>query len=204
MSTPSTGSSGPARPAIAWIGLGIMGFPMAENLITAGYPVTGFTRKQEKLDRFARNGGTSASSIAEAVRDADVVITMVPADPQVKAVVLGEDGVIANARPGTTIIDMSSVTPQTSVAVAEAAAGAGKDLKVLDAPVSGSEAGAIEAVLSIMVGGDQSDFDRMKPAGHTEPGAHPARQLGPWRAHRQARQPKRPVGETDGPSKDRG
>ncbi|MBW1596103.1 2-hydroxy-3-oxopropionate reductase [Streptomyces sp. JJ38] len=150
-------------PKIAWVGLGIMGSPMAENLIKAGYSVTGFTLEQEKLDRLAANGGTAAGSIAEAVEDADVVITMVPADPHVKAVILGEDGVIANAKQGATIIDMSSITPQTSIAVAEAAAAADKGLKVLDAPVSGGEAGAIEAVLSIMVGGEQDVFDASKP-----------------------------------------
>ncbi|GAA4672315.1 2-hydroxy-3-oxopropionate reductase [Streptomyces chumphonensis] len=150
-------------PKIAWVGLGIMGSPMAENLIKAGYSVTGFTLEQEKLDRLAANGGTAASSIAEAVADADVVITMVPADPHVKAVVLGDDGVIAHAKQGATIIDMSSITPQTSIAVAEAAAKADKGLKVLDAPVSGGEAGAVEAVLSIMVGGEQADFEAAKP-----------------------------------------
>ncbi|MCK1797160.1 2-hydroxy-3-oxopropionate reductase [Streptomyces sp. XM4193] len=150
-------------PRIAWIGLGIMGSPMAENLLKAGYPVTGFTLEKEKLDRLSANGGTPASSIAEAVAEADVVITMVPADPQVKTVILGEDGVLAHARQGATIIDMSSITPQTSIAVAEAAARADKGLSVLDAPVSGGEAGAVEAVLSIMVGGEQADFDRVKP-----------------------------------------
>lgn len=161
MSNPAP--TGSERPTIAWVGLGIMGSPMAENLVKAGYRVVGHTLEQEKLDRLARNGGETAGSIAEAVREADVVITMVPADPQVKAVILGEDGVIAHARPGTTIIDMSSITPQTSQAVAAAAAAAGKDLSVLDAPVSGGEAGAVEAVLSIMVGGEQADFDRVEP-----------------------------------------
>lgn len=150
-------------PKIAWIGLGIMGSPMAENLLEAGYQVTGHTLEQDKLDRLARNGGTAAASIAEAVREADVIITMVPADPQVKAVILAEDGVIAHAKRGATIIDMSSITPQTSIEVARTAAAAGKDLTVLDAPVSGGEAGAVEGVLSIMVGGEQADFDRVKP-----------------------------------------
>ncbi|MBR7677759.1 2-hydroxy-3-oxopropionate reductase, partial [Streptomyces daliensis] len=150
-------------PKIAWIGLGIMGSPMAENLLKAGYEVTGHTLEPAKLKRLAEKGGKSAPSIAEAVGDADVVITMVPADPQVKQVYLTEDGVIAHAKQGATLIDMSSITPQTSISVAEAAAAAGKDLKVLDAPVSGGEAGAVEGVLSIMVGGAQSDFDRVKP-----------------------------------------
>lgn len=108
-------------PKVAWIGLGIMGSPMAENLIKAGYSVTGFTLEQEKLDRLAANGGTVASSIAEAVSGADVVITMVPASPQVEAIAYGEDGILENAQQGALLIDMSSITPQTSIDLAEAA-----------------------------------------------------------------------------------
>lgn len=148
-------------PKVAWIGLGIMGSPMAENLIKAGYPVTGFTLEREKLDRLAANGGTVAPSIAEAVQDADVIVTMVPASPQVEAIAYGEDGILAHAREGALLIDMSSITPQTSIDLAEA--GRAKGVRVLDAPVSGGEAGAIEAVLSIMVGGEQADFDQAKP-----------------------------------------
>ncbi|MBL3667660.1 2-hydroxy-3-oxopropionate reductase [Streptomyces sp. M2CJ-2] len=148
-------------PKVSWIGLGIMGSPMSENLVKAGYDVTGYTLEQEKLDRLAAAGGTAASSVAEAVRDADVIITMVPASPQVKAVAYGPDGILENARPGALLIDMSSITPQTSVDLAAAAGD--KGIRVLDAPVSGGEAGAVEAVLSIMVGGEQADFDRAKP-----------------------------------------
>ncbi|MFF7673754.1 2-hydroxy-3-oxopropionate reductase [Actinacidiphila glaucinigra] len=148
-------------PTVAWIGLGIMGSPMSENLIKAGYSVTGHTLEQDKLDRLAAAGGTPAGSIAEAVKDADVVVTMVPASPQVEAVAYGEDGILANARPGALLIDMSSITPQTSVDLAAAAAARG--VRVLDAPVSGGEAGAVEAVLSIMVGGEQADFDEARP-----------------------------------------
>ncbi|MEU7261848.1 2-hydroxy-3-oxopropionate reductase [Streptomyces rimosus] len=148
-------------PKIAWIGLGIMGAPMAENLLKAGYPVTGHTLEQDKLDRLAAAGGTPAASIAEAVREADVIITMVPASPQVEAIAYGPDGILANARRGALLIDMSSITPQTSIDLAAAAAERG--LRVLDAPVSGGEAGAIEAVLSIMVGGPQEDFDAARP-----------------------------------------
>ncbi|MFJ8792474.1 2-hydroxy-3-oxopropionate reductase [Streptomyces sp. NPDC102462] len=150
-----------ARPAVAWIGLGIMGSPMSENLIKAGYRVTGYTLEPEKLDRLAAAGGTAARSVAEAVRDADVVITMVPASPQVEAVAYGPDGILENARPGTLLIDMSSITPQTSIDLAKAARE--KGIRVLDAPVSGGEAGAVEAVLSIMVGGEQADFEAAKP-----------------------------------------
>ncbi|MGW2917592.1 2-hydroxy-3-oxopropionate reductase [Streptomyces angustmyceticus] len=148
-------------PKVAWIGLGIMGSPMAENLIKAGYPVTGYTLETDKLERLAAAGGTAAASIAEAVADADVVITMVPASPQVEAIAYGPDGILAHARPGTLLIDMSSITPQTSIDLARAAAD--KGVRVLDAPVSGGEAGAVEAVLSIMVGGDQADFDTARP-----------------------------------------
>ncbi|MEE1764556.1 2-hydroxy-3-oxopropionate reductase [Streptomyces sp. SP18BB07] len=148
-------------PKVAWIGLGIMGSPMSENLIKAGYDVTGFTLEQDKLDRLTAAGGTAAASVAAAVRDADVVITMVPASPQVEAVAYGPDGILANARPGALLIDMSSITPQTSVDLAKAAKEMG--IRVLDAPVSGGEAGAVEAVLSVMVGGEQSDFDEAEP-----------------------------------------
>ncbi|RLV09987.1 2-hydroxy-3-oxopropionate reductase [Streptomyces griseocarneus] len=148
-------------PRVAWIGLGVMGSPMAENLIKAGYPVRGHTLEPEKLERLAAAGGTPAASVAEAVRGADVVVTMLPADPQVEAVVLGDDGVLAHTAPGTLLIDMSTVAPRTSAALAEAAAGRG--VRVLDAPVSGGEAGAVEGVLSIMVGGAREDFDRAGP-----------------------------------------
>ncbi|TXL89488.1 2-hydroxy-3-oxopropionate reductase [Streptomyces sp. IB2014 016-6] len=148
-------------PKVAWIGLGIMGSPMAENLIKAGYSVTGFTLEREKLDRLAANGGTVAPSIAEAVEGADVIITMVPASPQVEAIAYGADGILENAGKGALLIDMSSITPQTSIDLAEA--GREKGVRVLDAPVSGGEAGAVEAVLSIMVGGEQADFDRARP-----------------------------------------
>ncbi|KND40260.1 MULTISPECIES: 2-hydroxy-3-oxopropionate reductase [Streptomyces] len=148
-------------PKVAWIGLGIMGSPMSENLIKAGYDVTGHTLEQDKLDRLTAAGGTAAASVAEAVRDADVVITMVPASPQVEAVAYGPDGVLENAGPGTLLIDMSSITPQTSVDLAKA--GREKGIRVLDAPVSGGEAGAVEAVLSIMVGGERADFTEAEP-----------------------------------------
>ncbi|MGP8297948.1 2-hydroxy-3-oxopropionate reductase [Streptomyces inhibens] len=148
-------------PKIAWIGLGIMGSPMAENLIKAGYSVTGYTLEADKLERLAKNGGRAAHSIAEAVHDADVIITMVPASPQVEAIAYGPDGILNNAKQGTLLIDMSSITPQTSIDLATAAAD--KGIRVLDAPVSGGEAGAIEAVLSIMVGGHQTDFDAAHP-----------------------------------------
>ncbi|MHA4819262.1 2-hydroxy-3-oxopropionate reductase [Streptomyces aculeolatus] len=159
--SPTPGADRADRPSIAWIGLGIMGSPMSENLLAAGYQVTGYTLEQDKLDRLAKAGGTAAGSIAEAVADADVIITMVPASPQVEAVAYGPEGILAHARPGSLLVDMSSITPQTSVDLAANAAERG--IRVLDAPVSGGEAGAVEAVLSIMVGGEQADFERARP-----------------------------------------
>jgi 2-hydroxy-3-oxopropionate reductase len=151
-----------AKPrTIAFIGLGIMGSPMAANLVRAGHTVTGANLTQGPIDKLVAAGGKGAGSIAEAVAGADVVITMVPADPQVEEAILGEDGVLAHAAPGTLVIDMSSITPQTSIKVAAAAKE--KGIRTLDAPVSGGEAGAVEAVLSIMVGGEAEDFAEAKP-----------------------------------------
>ncbi|MFD7584991.1 2-hydroxy-3-oxopropionate reductase [Kitasatospora sp. NPDC059811] len=146
---------------IAFIGLGIMGSPMAANLVKAGHHVTGYNLTQPQIDALVAAGGHGATSIADAVKDAEVVITMVPADPHVEQAVLGEGGVLENVRPGTLVIDMSSITPQTSQKV-EAAAKE-KGVRTLDAPVSGGEAGAVEAVLSIMVGGAAEDFAEAKP-----------------------------------------
>ncbi|MCX4745287.1 2-hydroxy-3-oxopropionate reductase [Kitasatospora sp. NBC_01287] len=150
-----------ASRKIAFVGLGIMGRPMAVNLVKAGHDVTGFDLSQASIDAVIAAGGHGASSIADAVKDAEIVITMVPADPQVEKVILGEGGVLSSVRAGTLVIDMSSITPQTSIKV-EAAAKE-KGVRTLDAPVSGGEAGAVEAVLSIMVGGAAEDFAEAKP-----------------------------------------
>ena len=146
---------------IAFIGLGIMGAPMAANLVRAGHAVTGYDLSQPGIDKLVAEGGRGADSIAAAVWGAEIVITMLPADPHVEAAVLGGDGVLAHAAAGALVIDMSSVTPQLAIRVSEAARAAG--LRALDAPVSGGEAGAIEGVLSIMVGGDQRDFGEALP-----------------------------------------
>ncbi|NAZ17395.1 2-hydroxy-3-oxopropionate reductase [Glutamicibacter soli] len=142
---------------VAFIGLGIMGLPMAKNLVNAGFTVTGFNRSQGAIDALVVAGGQGAGSVAEAVKDADVVITMVPDSPDVEAVVSGKDGVFANAKAGALWIDTSSIRPDVSASLAANARAAG--LRPLDAPVSGGEAGAIGGVLSIMVGGEQADFD---------------------------------------------
>ncbi|MBZ4016780.1 2-hydroxy-3-oxopropionate reductase [Streptomyces purpurogeneiscleroticus] len=146
---------------IGFIGLGIMGSPMAVNLAKAGHTVRGWNRSPGKAGALVEAGGTEAASIAEAVRGADVVITMVPASPQVEEVAYGEDGILANVGDGALLIDMSTITPQTSIDLAARAKEYG--VRVLDAPVSGGEAGAIEGVLSIAVGGEQADFEAARP-----------------------------------------
>jgi 2-hydroxy-3-oxopropionate reductase len=146
---------------VAFIGLGIMGGPMAANLVKAGYDVVGHNRSADKVQALVDAGGRGAGSVAEAVRDADVIITMVPDSPDVEAVAAGEDGIFASARNGALYVDMSTIRPDVAVRVAEAGRRAG--LRVLDAPVSGGEAGAVEGSLSIMVGGEAADFDAAKP-----------------------------------------
>ncbi|PRX91721.1 2-hydroxy-3-oxopropionate reductase [Allonocardiopsis opalescens] len=146
---------------IGFIGLGIMGGPMAANLVRAGYDVIGFDLGAERLAKLREDGGRAATSLPEAVGEADIVITMLPDSPDVEAVALGEDGVIAAVKPGTLYIDMSSIAPLTARRVAEAGAAAG--VRTLDAPVSGGEPGAIGGTLSIMVGGSDADFEAARP-----------------------------------------
>jgi 2-hydroxy-3-oxopropionate reductase len=146
---------------IAFIGLGIMGAPMAGHLVKAGHTVIGVNRSPAPVEKLVAAGGQAADTVADAVREADIVITMVPDSPDVESVALGEDGVYANARRGALHVDMSSIRPDVSTALADAGREAG--IRVMDAPVSGGEAGAKEAKLSIMVGGDQADFDEVKP-----------------------------------------
>ena len=146
---------------IAFLGLGIMGAPMAANLVRAGYDVVGYNRSPASRERLAASGGRAAGSVAAAVSEADVVITMLPDSPDVEQVALGPDGVIARARPGALYIDMSTISPDVAVRVADAGRAAG--LRVLDAPVSGGEQGAIDGTLSIMIGGDPDDVAAAEP-----------------------------------------
>jgi 2-hydroxy-3-oxopropionate reductase len=146
---------------VGFIGLGIMGGPMAANLVKAGFDVIGYNRNPEPTQRLVEQGGRGADSLAEAVRDADVVVTMLPDSSDVEAVALGEDGIYAHAKPGTLHLDMSSIRPDVATQVAEA--GKERGIRVLDAPVSGGEQGAIDATLSIMAGGDPTDFADARP-----------------------------------------
>ena len=146
---------------VAFIGLGIMGSPMAANLVKAGFDVTGHNRSPGKVQALVDAGGRGAGSVAEAVRGAEVIITMVPDSPDVEEVTGGEDGIFAHAEPGALYVDMSSIRPDVAVRVARAGREAG--LRVLDAPVSGGEAGAVDGSLSIMVGGEAEDFAAARP-----------------------------------------
>ncbi|GAA1831690.1 2-hydroxy-3-oxopropionate reductase [Microlunatus capsulatus] len=146
---------------IAFIGLGIMGGPMAAHLVRAGHTVLGVNRSPAAVQRLVEAGGRDGGGLSAAVREADVVVTMVPDSPDVESLALGPDGIYAHARPGTLHLDMSTIRPD--VAVALAAAGAEAGVRVLDAPVSGGQAGAQEATLSIMVGGDAEAFEAARP-----------------------------------------
>jgi 2-hydroxy-3-oxopropionate reductase len=141
---------------VAFIGLGIMGRPMASNLAKAGFDVVGYNRSPKAAD-----GVDMKESIADAVADADVIATMVPDSPDVEQVLTAPEGVYANARKGSLVVDFSSIRPDVSARLA--AQGAEHGLRVLDAPVSGGEQGAIDATLSIMVGGAAEDFTAAKP-----------------------------------------
>jgi 2-hydroxy-3-oxopropionate reductase len=146
---------------VAVIGLGIMGGPMAANLLKAGYDVTGYNRSRDKVERLVEQGGRAAADVADAVREADVVVTMLPDSPDVEAVVLGEGGVLDVAEKGTLLVDASTIRPDVAIRVAEAARVRG--VRAVDAPVSGGEAGAIEGTLSIMVGGEAADVEAARP-----------------------------------------
>jgi 2-hydroxy-3-oxopropionate reductase len=134
---------------------------MAGHLVKAGHIVIGVNRSPAPVQKLVEAGGRGAESVAEAVADAEVIITMVPDSPDVEGLALGEDGIYANARSGAIHLDMSSIRPDVSVRLAEA--GRERGVRVLDAPVSGGEAGAKEAKLSIMVGGEEADFKEAKP-----------------------------------------
>ncbi|WP_297537157.1 2-hydroxy-3-oxopropionate reductase [Amycolatopsis sp.] len=158
---PSHGGTVPERARIGFIGLGVMGLPMAANLVMNGFEVIGHNRSRSAVDKLAALGGRVGQSVADVTRNSDVVITMLPDSPDVEAVALGENGIIDTAQSGQLYIDMSTISPRTAVAVADAAATRG--IRALDAPVSGGEQGAIDGTLSIMCGGDASTVELAQP-----------------------------------------
>jgi 2-hydroxy-3-oxopropionate reductase len=146
---------------IGFIGLGIMGRPMAKNLLKAGHPLVVHNRSRAAVDELGRDGAKVATSPREVAAQSDVLITMLPNSPDVEQVALGKDGIIDGARGGLLYADMSTISPIVSQKVG--AALSAKGVKMVDAPVSGGEKGAIDAALSIMVGGDKAVFDALLP-----------------------------------------
>lgn len=146
---------------VGFIGLGIMGMPMARNLMDSGYELTVHNRSPEKAEELGKKGAVVAATPREVAQNSDVVITMLPDSPQVREVVAGEDGVLEGISEGALLIDMSTISPVVTEELAEALKEKGASM--LDAPVSGGDVGAIEGTLSIMVGGEEADFQRAKP-----------------------------------------
>jgi 2-hydroxy-3-oxopropionate reductase len=146
---------------IGFIGLGIMGKPMSKNLLKAGYKLVVYNRSKAALEELEKAGAEVGASPSDVASKSDVIITMLPNSPQVKDVVLGKNGIIEGAKPGALVVDMSSIAPLVAREVG--AELEKKGIRMLDAPVSGGEPKAIEGTLSIMVGGQQADFDTMLP-----------------------------------------
>ena len=143
---------------VGFIGLGIMGKPMAKNILKAGFDLVVTNRSKASVEELVVLGASSASSAKEVAQQVDVVITMLPNSPQVKEVILGEDGVIDGIKEGAVVIDMSSIAPLASQEIS--AQLAKKGVELLDAPVSGGEPKAIEGTLSVMIGGKKEAFDK--------------------------------------------
>ena len=148
-------------PTIAFIGLGIMGKPMAKNLLKAGYSLVVHNRSESPVDELVNAGAQRSDSPKQAAEKSDIIITMLPNSPDVELVVLGKNGVLEGAKSGQIIIDMSSIEPLVSQNIA--AELAKKDAEMLDAPVSGGEPGAIKGELAIMVGGKEEIFNQCFP-----------------------------------------
>jgi len=146
---------------VGFIGLGIMGLPMARNLLRAGHRLVVHTRTRSKAEALAGDGATIVERPRDVAQQCEVVITMLPDTPDVEGVVEGEEGVLSGIRPGALLIDMSTISPITTRRLADTLRDAGASM--LDAPVSGGDVGAIQGTLSIMVGGEASDFVRALP-----------------------------------------
>ncbi|MER3400606.1 MAG: 2-hydroxy-3-oxopropionate reductase [Thermoflexus sp.] len=146
---------------VGFIGLGVMGKPMARNLLKAGYPLVVYNRSRPPMEELAAEGAAVADSPRAVAQRSDIVITMLPDTPEVEQVLAGPEGVFAGGRPGLIVIDMSTIDPMAARRLAAEAAARG--MTMLDAPVSGGEIGAIQGTLSIMVGGDPAAFERCLP-----------------------------------------
>jgi 3-hydroxyisobutyrate dehydrogenase len=149
------------KPRIAFLGLGIMGLPMAGHLLKAGFPLTVYNRTADRAKELVLAGARQAATPAKAASGADFVISMVTDGPDVEAVLVGLDGAVHGARPGAVFIDMSTISPETARNLADALSG--HQIEFLDAPVSGGDVGARNATLTIMVGGKQEVFEKARP-----------------------------------------
>jgi len=149
------------KQTIAFIGLGVMGREMAINLLKAGFPVVVFDTRVKAVEDLVSHGAIGASGVAQAAERAAIAITMLPNTPEVSEVILGPNGLLAHPPSGKLIIDMSTISPEATRDMSKALADAG--IQLLDAPVSGGPAGATNAKLSIMVGGDNDAFARAQP-----------------------------------------
>jgi 2-hydroxy-3-oxopropionate reductase len=146
---------------IGFIGLGIMGLPMAKNLMAAGHSLTVFDIDSRRMEGLDKSRATLAASSSEVAASSDIIITMLPNSPDVRTAVLGKAGVIEGAASGTILVDMSSIAPLASKEIAEALHQ--KNIQMMDAPVSGGEPKAVEGTLAIMVGGPPEVFEKVKP-----------------------------------------
>ncbi len=154
-----------SSPTIGFIGLGIMGKPMARNLLTAGYSLVVHNRSHAAVDELSKEGAQPAASSRDVAARSEIIITMLPDSPDVDLVYAGEQGVFSGVKPGSLLIDMSSISPGVARKLAAEAEKRGCDM--LDAPVSGGEVGAIGATLSIMIGGKASAVERAMPIFQT-------------------------------------
>ncbi len=150
-----------SKPKIGFIGLGIMGKPMAGHLIDAGYDLVVHNRNRDAVDELVGKGAIEAHSGKGVAEQSDIVITMLPDSPDVESVALGEGGIIEGAHDGLIFVDMSTIAPSVTTQVGEVLAK--KGVQSLDAPVSGGDIGAQNATLSIMVGGEEDTFNTVKP-----------------------------------------
>jgi 2-hydroxy-3-oxopropionate reductase len=150
-----------ATDRVGFVGLGVMGKPMARNLIGAGHELVAWSRTRADVDELAGDGATAAGNAREVAEQADVTVLMLPDSPQVREVLDGDEGLLAGAREGSLVIDMSTISPVVTREIAEEVSGRG--IGWVDAPVSGGDVGAREATLSIMAGGSEEDFARAKP-----------------------------------------
>ena len=150
------------QPKIGWIGPGIMGRPMCKHLMNAGFPLSVYARRPESAQELTALGAIFYPTPAELAANVDIVISMVSDTPDVEAVLLGEKGVVQGGKPGLIVVDMSTINPVITREIASTLAE--KHIRMLDAPVSGGDVGAIAATLTIMVGGDAEDLAYVRPA----------------------------------------